>query len=325
MKHPIFILGAHKSGTSLLRSLFDSHSQLFTIPFEAHYFELSQHWVENPYRKTSPQPRKAATTRKAMIEYMQLLNQSDDRYADSVMKDRIDTARFEAQLQINDQLPEEQWIENYFAAIARSLGHEAGIDRLRVVEKSVENGEFAIELSRLFPSAKFIHIVRNPYSNIVALRKYKSIGFGFPLIDKLFNTLSNNFYWLEKNQKNIENYLLVRYEDLLTNPKNTLDQICNFLDLNFEETLLVPTSQGVQWKGNSTSNKQFSGIDASNLDKWKKELLPIEAAFINRHLAFIVEKYGYEKYECEGSEWKRGKGESLKRYFYNRLYRYYLH
>ena len=41
-KNYVFILGQHKSGSSLLRSLLDGHPDLFVIPVETHYFSLSQ-------------------------------------------------------------------------------------------------------------------------------------------------------------------------------------------------------------------------------------------------------------------------------------------
>jgi hypothetical protein len=41
MNQSIFILGAHKSGSSLLRSLLDGHPQLFAIPLETHLFQTA--------------------------------------------------------------------------------------------------------------------------------------------------------------------------------------------------------------------------------------------------------------------------------------------
>ena len=38
MENPVFILGSHKSGTSLLRNLLDGISGFFVIPIEAHFF-----------------------------------------------------------------------------------------------------------------------------------------------------------------------------------------------------------------------------------------------------------------------------------------------
>jgi hypothetical protein len=53
-QHPIFIAGTHKSGTSLIRSLFDGHSNIYSIPMETHYFQLNKFWVDNEYRKQNP-------------------------------------------------------------------------------------------------------------------------------------------------------------------------------------------------------------------------------------------------------------------------------
>lgn len=324
MRCPIFILGAHKSGTSLLRNLLDSHSQLFVLPFEAHYFELSKYWVENPYRKTQPGYTTATETQSAMINYIRLLNESNDRYADSVMKKRINTKLFIDKLALAKSESEKERIIKYFSAIAYSLGEKRDIEKFRFVEKSVENNEFAMELKHFFPDAKFIHIIRNPYSNFVALRKYKSINYGYPLLDKLICTLHQNFYWLEKNLSTIKNYHVVKYEDLVTNPEIIMRSICNFLDIGFEDTLLKPTTLGIEWEGNSTSNTKFKGIDAGNLNNWQKELYPYEAFIINRTFNSMIKKYNYVPFNVRGSIWKKNKGENLLRYIYNRIFQYYL-
>jgi len=39
LKAPIFLLGSHKSETSLLRALLDGHKDLFVFPTETHLFK----------------------------------------------------------------------------------------------------------------------------------------------------------------------------------------------------------------------------------------------------------------------------------------------
>ena len=51
---PVFILGSHKSGTSLLRSLLDSHPKLYIIPFETHFIASLGRWVQYSYRRQKP-------------------------------------------------------------------------------------------------------------------------------------------------------------------------------------------------------------------------------------------------------------------------------
>ena len=51
---PVFIIGSHKSGTSLLRSLLDGHPELYVIPFETHFMASLGRWVQYSYRRQTP-------------------------------------------------------------------------------------------------------------------------------------------------------------------------------------------------------------------------------------------------------------------------------
>jgi hypothetical protein len=188
-----------------------------------------------------------------------------------------------------------------------------------VVEKSVENAEFAVELAKMFPEARFVHIVRNPYANFVSLRKYKSIGVGYPLLNRMMNTFRNSFHFLSENPKQIKHYKVVRYEDILTDTESVMQEIAHFLNLDFRESMLQPSHLGKSWSGNSTTGKGFSGVSATNLEKWKSEIYPIEIDCVNRVAKQIITDFGYEYSENLESKFSRCKGESLKRYLYNRL------
>lgn len=53
VESPIFILGCHKSRTSLLRALFDGHDDLFVVPFETHFFQRTGHVIDYAFRKSA--------------------------------------------------------------------------------------------------------------------------------------------------------------------------------------------------------------------------------------------------------------------------------
>ena len=111
-------------------------------------------------------------------------------------------------------------IINYFDAIYYSI-HSEPIDRnLTVVEKSVSNAENAIRLQRLFPNAKFIHIIRNPYNNLLSFRDYRfKMNHRFPSLRDLVESLKVNYYYLYKNQELINDYLVMKYEDIVYDTK----------------------------------------------------------------------------------------------------------
>ena len=69
---------------------------------------------------------------------------------------------------------------------------------------------------------------------------------------------------------------------------------------------------------------QFKAISAAHLDRWKEEITALEANLVTQHFGHLLDQYGYGKLPWMKGKWKPTKGESLKRYMYNRLYPLYL-
>jgi hypothetical protein len=202
----------------------------------------------------------------------------------------------------------------------KSLYNKDLSDNTRIVEKSVENSEFAMQLKKIFPKAKFIHIIRNPYSNLVSIRKFKSKT-GYPFMKYIIESMNNNYYFLEKNKEVIdEDYYVLKYEDFVNDSEKKIKELANFANLKIEEILFKPTVQGELWRGNSTSNKEFSGISSDRLGKWKEEISPFEIGLINKKFDHFLEKYGYKYYKIKDNIYHKNKNENIKSYIANRLY-----
>ncbi len=325
-QNSIFIAGTHKSGTSLLRSLFDGHSNIYSIPMETHYFQLNKFWVDNEYRKQRPVILNNDQIKLQFIKWIEKSNKSNDRYSDSITKNVFDLNQFKKMInECKEGDSDSERIQKYFSAIYYSQYSKQIPTNLRIVEKSVENAEFAIDLAQYFPNAKFIHILRNPYSNFVSLRKYKSIKFGYPIMRRIIRTMYNNYYFLSQNKRRIKNYYILKYEDLVCDPSREIIRLCDYLNLPFEKTLLKPTSMGKPWQGNSTSGIQFQGIDNSTLDRWKSNISDFEVMYLNKLFAHIFQEYDYPMIKYKKIKyWLPNPGENLKRYLANRLYYIYL-
>jgi len=326
IKKPIFIAGIHKSGTSLLRSLLDGHPDLFVIPFESHYFQLSGHWVDNEYQFKLPNKYNQSQIINAFVSLINFYNTSENYLGDADLREKISIEDFK-QYFIDNYFKfdkESEKISVYFNAIHMSLFKKPIPTNIRVVEKSVENAEFALELYHYFPDAKFIHIIRNPYSNIVSLRKAKSVKHNYPLINRIIRTFYNNYYFLYKNKKIIKNYYVLKYEDLILEPKTHIQKICKFLEIEYHPILERPTQLGEIWYGNSTTGKKFFNISSENLNTWENEIHPMEIFYINKLFYFVFNDFNYKKIEPKSSYLKYIKGEGIKRYIYNRLYNLFL-
>jgi len=312
---PIFITGLHKSGTTLLRSLLDDHPDLQCIPFESHFFPLAGYWTANEYQYSRPQAFDVNRFR----DFIAKTNRTSDRYGDNFAEGLISEEDFIKKFEKSLAQENPHQAKAYYDALRQAIfGKIEG----RLVEKSIENFEYTFELRSLFPGARFIHIVRNPYDNLVSLRKFKSIGQGYPLLSRLMPAMVQQYYHLYRNQV-FDDYLVLRYEDLVADTEASMKRVHEFLDLQWSPSSLNPSILGKPWAGNSMKNKSFSGVDGANSNSWEQEIHPLELNLLNRAIPFVFEDYDYPKLENRKGQWSKAKGESWSRYLYNRLYNYF--
>lgn len=312
---PIFITGLHKSGTTLLRSLLDGHPDLQIIPFESHFFPLAGYWTANEYQYSRPK----TIDRERFVDFVGYSNSKSDKYGDNFAEGMVDLGRFESAFQVAETATKQAWAEAYYQSLRGAIYPKV---EGRMVEKSIENFEYISELRQFFPGAKFIHIVRNPYDNLVSLRKFKSIGTGYPLLSRLMPAMQQQYYHLYRNRE-FDDYKVLRYEDLVQDVEGSMRAIAAFLELSWSEQLLNPTLMGKSWGGNSMKGTQFKGVSAQKTAAWKAEISPLEITLLNRAIPFVFEDFGYEKIEAKSSIWRKQKGENWQRYLYNRMFNYY--
>ncbi len=327
MEKPIFIFGAHKSGTSLVRALFDGHKDLFVIPFEAHFFQILNRWIDYPLRRKLPRPVDREIFINNATEWLEFCNTSEDYQADNVTKGYFDVGKFSNYLEseipknISPENSLQLYLSVYVKAIYFSLHGSDLSEGKRVVEKSVDHAEFAVDLHQIFPSCTFIHIIRNPYANFVSIRKYKTQK-KYPRLDYILGSLQNSYYNLYRNRILFEDYKVIKYEDLVRDPEQVMKELTNHANLEFTDSMLKPTSVGELWKGNSTSEKKFKGISSDRLGKWKQEINPLEIEIINRRFSHVITDFGYDKYTASKTALLPNKNESIKYYALNRMLRY---
>lgn len=87
--------------------------------------------------------------------------------------------------------------------------------------------------------SKFIHIVRNPFYSISAFCAQRTYRDGVrddltPYIDKYFHRYENMMWTIES----VPSVLIIKYEELVTNPKLVLSYICSYLGLSCYDSYL---------------------------------------------------------------------------------------
>ena len=330
MHDPVFILGSHKSGTSLLRNLLDGVDSFFAIPIELHFFEYSGLWIDYPIRRSLPVNPGFDPVKRRILTAIEKSNQgtsgSGKFGGDSLVKaGKWDIQHLIAHLdQYGKPAFEKEdlrsFIDAYVESVHLALRKELPPAGTRFVEKSVENAEFAPLIKKLYPGAKFIHIVRNPYAALVSIRKFKPYKGGFPFLGTLVDALESSYYYAMQNPLSLPDYLVVRYEDLLTDPEGTMHKVADHLDTPFTPVMLKPSAMGEEWKGNSMSGVEFQGISTYPLDAWKSEITPLEIELVNTQLPHVMREYQYETIHASASPLLPIKREMIRIYLANRFY-----
>tara|TARA_Y100000590_G_scaffold185222_1_gene211028 strand:- start:1674 stop:2870 length:1197 start_codon:yes stop_codon:yes gene_type:complete len=140
--------------------------------------------------------------------------------------------------------------------------------------------EMFLPLAKMFKKSKFIVVVRDPRASVAS-----SISVGKHNIP---NSLSFIKCWRKmialtiyyKSLKIFKNRLyVVKHEDLVTNPKKICKKLCNFLNIEFDKSMLntrnyLDYSTGKIWTGNSTFEKKTFGFSKKRTIRWKKILSP---------------------------------------------------
>ncbi|MEY2832448.1 MAG: hypothetical protein RLZZ574_1706, partial [Cyanobacteriota bacterium] len=177
---------------------------------------------------------------------------------------------------------------------------QLGGDRL-LIDKSptyASNRETLDKAEEIFEGAKYIHLVRHPYSVIESfarMRMDKLVGSGegpYELAELIWRESNQNILNLAE-EIDPERYHLVYYEDLVSKPQSVLEGICEFLEIPFDAAVLTPyqgdrMTDGVSDTAMSLGDPNFLNhqtIDAQLAETWKEIKLPGTLSTYTQQLA----------------------------------------
>ena len=136
------------------------------------------------------------------------------------------------------------------------------------------------EIQAVFPNAKFIHMIRNPYDSISSFVKAA-----------LQNDIqSATLRWksavetaLEFGERNPNNYMEVYYEELVSRPEKEIYKVCTFLNINYETQMLEINNEKIRGdvQMREHHSKVSKPIDVNSIGKGIKSLTPKEVDTIN--------------------------------------------
>lgn len=274
--HRIFLVGCPRSGTTLLQSMVASHSQVVSFP-ETHFF--SETLSINPLLRRIK------------------LYRSGSR---DVVTNFLDEHGYSNILPFSDLPPlctHNRWCKTLLNIIDEMILVKKSEDfKLKSVwglEKTPRHLFYISSIQQRGYQNKFLHILRSGPDVVASLylatQNYPGQWGGSRSIKKCISWWNNSIKESLKYQDD-SNHLFATYEQLLSDPQKVLQAICNFMKIDYQETMTKDfyntagslTKEEEEWKQKnaqqslSKSNKLQQHFNDDTIAYIKKNVLNID-------------------------------------------------
>lgn len=273
---PIFVVGTPRSGTTLMAKVLGRHSRLF-MPGETHFFDDIYAFRESLGDLGSPDARNRVVTKLA-DHYRRYWELPDQERIDRLVREHPETWRC--------------WRESmrdYRGALGGFMEMQMNLEGKARWGNNAPRDIFNIaEILAFYPAAKFVVCVRDPRDFLLSYKgKWKVTGDEHvERLRRLYHPVVTTLLWkssmrqLARLKASVPagNWIVVRYEDLVTAPEETAESVCEAIEEGFEPQML-----DVQ-ESNSSTGAQQKGIFTTSVQRWRSDLGPAEIV-VAQHLA----------------------------------------
>ena len=254
-----FILGRPRSGTTLLRTLFEAHPNIMTAPECGFIINM-----EPKYGKIH------SWTRELLLEF----------YEDLQLNPKIRNWDLDKATTLSNlmQCEGENSFQNICKVIYLSYDSVFDCDEvLWIADKNPVYATYAKRLMKIFPHAVFLQITRDPRDNILSIKTFE---FEAPIPALLaFRWLNSSSTLFKLRKKLPERFFLIRYEDLASEPEKYFQFMCDFLKIPFNNEVFnfyQKADQRINGKVEAGAMKFHRGllspINTGKLGLWKTKL-----------------------------------------------------
>ena len=280
MGTPFFIVGASRSGTTMLRLLLNAHRNI-GVPKELAYFErCARHTNLEKWRTPKMSEKEFRGFVNAFLNKKRLalegldLAELEEAIVSSGAPDLVRPI----------QMTMDAWVEKE--------------GKVTWGEKTPKNLFYVDLIEQMMPAARFIYIIRDPRAVVYSMNRFAR--FQDDSVLNAFNWLqaATQGYELLVNHVPEEKRLIIKYEELVADVEAVTRSICTFLNEPFDDEMLEfyqksrsnihPHSQ--ELGGVKTLTRPISTV---SVDKWRSGLSSSDIASVEAVCQQAMLKLGY--------------------------------
>jgi hypothetical protein len=268
---PVFVAGLERSGTSLMYSLLASHPNL-------------------------AMSRRTNLWRYFADQYGDLADDGDLEACLAVMRRyrRLQVLRIDFDRLRDDFVGGPRTYARLFELI--ELQHADRLGKSRWGDKSLETERHADEIMAAYPGARILHMVRDPRDRFASSQtrwRVRRGGVGAGAAEWRASVRMA----LEHLARHPDQYRIVTYEALATDPEAELRSICAFIGEDYTPDMLsMDGAPGFRDQGaNSSYGRRRPGsISTDSIGRYRDVLTPRQVAFVDLVAGAEMARLGYE-------------------------------
>jgi hypothetical protein len=248
---PVFVIGSYRSGTSVLTWCLGQHRNILPLE-ETNWIARQSLDLDYLYHLGTCNKHHShlGLLRVSRKQFYTFYGQTINEF---ILSNKENTIKYGTAL-----LQSYKLLSNNYYSMLRSSEDPKN----RWVDGTPENSHYVYGLIKLFPNAKFIHILRDPQQVVTSLMHFSTLGnqdYEEKEAYKTWLRLTTACFDAEKAFGSSKIFR-VHYEDLLKKPEELIQSCLNFIGEPFDSNCLLPLNRKI----NSSNYDEVHAISPSN-------------------------------------------------------------
>ncbi|MBU2649364.1 MAG: sulfotransferase [Bacteroidetes bacterium] len=286
-----FIIGRPRSGTTLLRFLFEAHPNVLVPPECPVILSLYKKYQKRKFWKAND------------IEEL----------VQDILKQRYFETWLITEDRLRERLMECQGANDFWSILETLyLSYQSVFPKedIRLIgDKNPAYSLYIKRIQQLYPGSKFIYINRDYRDNYLSLIR---VNFEVPVVPLVVYRWKFAYRQFRKLQKqNPGRFYYLRYEDLVEDAQEHFARLCSFLDIPYNEEVFDFHRKKQELEsayGNSDELKYIhqsllNPISAKNIGSWKEKMTEKEIRKADLVAGKAAEEAGYRRQVTSHNFW----------------------
>ncbi|MGD2156942.1 MAG: sulfotransferase [Anaerolineales bacterium] len=283
---PILVVGSARSGTTLIGRILNRLPDVFA-PGESHFFE--DIWSR---RHELGDLNNQLSSRKAIERMLTVYGRYNFHQTQEIIDVELDLTELTQQVQQLDN----SYAALYYVFLTNLAQSQK---KTRICDDTPKHLYYLNTVFDWYPKTKVIACVRDPRDFLCSYKNYWQRSEDSARIKALYHPITISLLWRSSYKlltKFMERYnqdqlLVVRYEDLVNKSQDEVKRICDFLNVEYNDDLLLIDSQNSSFL---SAVEQANGIFSTSVGRWRYDLKSHEIWWLQQLVGSTMHQYGYD-------------------------------